>query len=273
MNAALHERRAQASDYEQFARLFPELGTGDPVPARARWEEEMLPATIFLERDGEIVAYGYTQALKGIGYVRHVIVAPGERGKGVGGVLMRALGRQLARAGCMSWCLNVKPDNEPGIRLYSSSGMRVAYASTAFGLGWDVLARLPREIEAPAVHGIEPADDAAIEATFGLPTGQIADVRARGGRVLLRLATSEGLGGFACFDPNFPGSFPFRVARPSLAVHLLEAIRLHARPEHDHTGVVVEDAPALRDALIAAGAVVRFEMLHMKGPIPAELGP
>ncbi|UQA55420.1 GNAT family N-acetyltransferase [Polyangium aurulentum] len=273
MRGELRERPALASDYDRFARLFPELGTGDPVPGRARWEEEMRPSTIFLERDGEIVAYGYTQALHGTGYVRHVIVAPGERGKGVGRVLMRALGRQLAAAGCTRWCLNVKPDNEPGIRLYSACGMRVAYASTAFRLKWDVLERLPREAEAPSVHSVEPGDDAEIEATFDLPTGQIADVRARGGRVLMRLATSEGLGGFASFDPRFPGAFPFRVVRPSLAVHLLEAMRLHTPPEHDHTSCVAEDAPALRDALVAAGAEVRFEMFHMKGPIPAELVP
>jgi GNAT superfamily N-acetyltransferase len=273
MNAALHERRAQARDYEQFVRLFPELGTGDPVPGRARWEEEMLPATIFLERDGEIVAYGYTQTLKGTGYVRQVVVGRGERGKGVGRVLMRALGRQLAAAGCTSWCLNVKVDNEPGIRLYNSCGMRVAYACTAFRLRWDALARLPREVEVPSVHSVEPADDAAIEATFAMPSGQIAEVRARGGdRVLLRLATRDGVGGFASFDPGFPGSFPFRVVRPSLAVYLLEAIR-HARPEHEFTNVVVEDAPALRDALVAAGAEPRLEMFYMKGPIPEEFGP
>ncbi len=273
MTDALRERPAQASDYDRFALLFNELGTGDPLPGRARWEEEMVPSTLFLERGGEIVAYGYTQALRTTGYVRQVVVAPGERGKGVGGVLMRALGRQLARAGCSSWCLNVMEDNTPGIRLYSACGMRVAFASTALRLGWDVLDRLPREAEAPAVRRVEPEDDAAIEAAFDLPPGQIAEVRARGGRVLLRLAAPEGLGGFASFDPRFPGAFPFRVVRPSLAVHLLEAMRSHGRPEHAFTNVVVEDAPALRDALVAAGAEVRFQMLHMKGPIPAELGP
>jgi ribosomal protein S18 acetylase RimI-like enzyme len=273
MNGALRERPAQASDYDRFTTLFPELGTGDPIPSRARWEEELVPSTIFLERDGEIVAYGYTQTLRGTGYVRQVVVAPSERGKGLGGVLMRALGRQLARAGCTNWCLMVKADNQPGIRLYQSSGMRIAYASTAFRLGWDVLERLPREAEAPAVHSLEPEHEAAIEAAFDLPPGQIGEVRARGGRVLMRLETREGLGGFASFDPSFPGSFPFRVVRPSLAVHLLEAMRSHGRPEHDHTNLVAEDAPDLRDALVHAGAEVRFEMLHMKGPIPAEFGP
>lgn len=271
--SALHERKAQASDYESFSRLFADLGAGDPLPSRARWEAEMVPFTLFLEREGEIVAYGYFQALRGTGYVRQIVVAPGERGKGIGGVLMRALGRQLVAAGCANWCLNVKEDNTPGIRLYTACGMRVAYASTAFRLPWSVLARLPREEEAPAVHGIEPADDAAIEAAFELPPGQITELRARGGRVLLRLATREGLGGFACFDPSFPGSFPFRVVRPSLAVHLLEAMRSHARPEHDFTGVVVENAPAVRDVLVQAGAEVRLALLHMKGPIPADLGP
>ncbi|MDI1446838.1 GNAT family N-acetyltransferase [Polyangium sp. 6x1] len=272
MPACFTARPATAADYEAYARLFPELATDDPTLPREVWGAELMPQTLILEQGSEIVGYAYVVALKETGYVRHVVVAPEARGRGAGRALMRASAERLRAAGCSRWCLNVKVDNTVAIAMYSSVGLEKTYESTPMRLGWDVVERLPSGEEGITARRIEPREDAALEAAFGLPIGSIATSRARAGWVLLRLVDAarpeEARVGFACFNPSFPGSFPFRVARPTLVKPLLEAVRPHARPEDDFTQVVVENDPATKRMLIDAGASVRMEIMNMEGPIP-----
>jgi GNAT superfamily N-acetyltransferase len=265
----LRARPAAPADYDDYARLFPELHTPGAASERARWQAELMPSTIFVERAGQVVGYGHAEALGADGYVRQVVVTPGARGQGVGRAIMSALADSLSARGCTALRLNVKVDNTPAIRLYESLGLRVAHRSSGVRLHWSVLERLPRETPAPEVHTLPPEHDAALEARFELLAGQLADLRARGSWVLLELAGAQGL---ACFDPAYPGSSPFRVARPTLAVHLLEATRRHARPEHDFTTLFVENAPELEAALVAAGAELSMQVLHMVGESLAQRG-
>src|SRR5690349_15734739 len=125
-------RPAVPDDYEHFARLFVELDMGNPVLPRDRWESAMARDTLFVETRGEVVAYAYVQPLRGVGYVRHVVVAPPHRGRGVGGAVMQAIAAHLLGRGCTRWCLNVKPDNAAAVRLYRSVGMEHAYTLTTF---------------------------------------------------------------------------------------------------------------------------------------------
>lgn len=271
MNTFFTSRPATAADHDAYVRLFPEIGTPDPTLSPEAWAAELLPHTLMLEQGGEVVGYAYVVVLKGTGYVRHVVVAPEARGRGAGRALMRASAERFRAAGCARWCLNVKVDNTRAITLYASVGMEKLYESTAMRLGWDVVSRLPGE-EGITARTIEPHEDAALEAAFRMPDGLIATNRARVGWVLLRLVDAarpeEARVGFACFNPAFPGSFPFRVARPTLARPMLEAVRPYARPEDDVTNVVVEDDAATKHALVEAGAIVRMELLNMAGPIP-----
>lgn len=269
----LTARPAIPADHPHFVRLFPELGTGDPVLPADRWAETMAPATLFFEDEaGAVVGYVFFQVLRGTGYVRHVVVDPGRRGEGFGRAIMQVIAARLRAAGCARWCLNVKPDNEPAIRLYRAVGMAPAYTAVVFRFGWDLLDRLPRGDRAVTARLVEPADEAAIEAAFGMPAGQIDAARKRPEIVLLRLADpaapEDAHLGFAAYDPRFPGAFPFRVADPTLAMPLLEAIRPHEAPGTPHMQIVSEDAP-LTVAMTAAGAIVRLETLHMVGEVPA----
>lgn len=272
MPAFFTTRPATAADYDVYVRLFPELGTDDPTLPREAWAAELLPHTLILEQGNEIAGYAYVVVLKETGYVRHVVVAPEARGKGAGRALMRASAERFRAAGCARWCLNVKVENTVAIALYASVGMAKLYESTPMRLGWDTLAHLPGGEEGITARAIEPHEDAALEAAFGMPIGSITICRARVGWVLLRLVDAarpeEARLGFACFNPSFPGSFPFRVARPTLVRPLLEAIRPHARPEDTFTQVVVENDPATKRALVEAGASVRMEIMNMEGPIP-----
>ena len=272
MQPTLKPRPATPADHETFLRLFVELATGDPLPALDRWVAAMMPTTVFYEDEsGAIAGYTHHQILADTAYVAHVVTAPGSRGRGIGRAMMSELAAVARAAGCAKWCLNVKPDNLPAIRLYESVGMRRAYASTSLHLRWADVERLPSPSRPIASRVVDPSEDAALEAAFDLPTGRLAAGRKYPGRVVLRLidpaAPSEARVGVASFDPHFPGSFPFRVAEPSFARALLEAMRPHALPAHDHVGVVVEDHAELTSALVAHGATIKMEILHYRGDL------
>lgn len=264
----LHTRPASPADYPDFARLFRELGVDDKTPDRATWATHQAPGTLFHELEGKVVAYTYFQVLHALAYVRHVVVDPAARGQGRGYEVMRALASHLRALGCRRWCLNVAPSNEPALRLYRGLGMRTAYRSTALRFDWDLLARLPEAYKMSlGTCLIDPVDDAAIEAAFALPDGQLADLRARPGQLLLRLDDPDHALGFAAFDPQFPGAFPFRVARPALAGPLLRALQQHALPD-SFMQLVIEDDEPLSARLLAAGARLRLELLHLRGELP-----
>ena len=264
-------RKATPADYDHFARLSAELATGDPLPEAPRWESTLMPATLFFEEGGEVVAYAWATPLEEVGYVRHVVVDPAHRGRGLGRFVMEELRALFLRAGCTRWALNVKPDNTPAIRLYRSVGMNEAYRSTSFRLEWSAIDRLPGPDREVTGRTVAPDEDGILEAAFGTPKGTLASSRKYQGRVVLRLvdpaAPGEARVGMASFDPHFPGAFPFRVAHPTLARPLFEAIQPHALPEHSHVGLVVEDDAALTDLLLQHGAEEKLRIVHYEGKL------
>ncbi len=269
MNAEILPRPAVVTDYASFARLFPELDVGDPVPPVETWEREILPHTSVIERGGEVVAYCYAPALHGTGHVRHLVVAPSERGRKLGLALMRAAAARFQASGCARWALNVKPHNVAALRLYEGLGMRRVLTSTAMRLDWDRVKELPLPAIAGRVREVLPEHHQAIEAALQLFEGQIALAAEAGTRVLRWI---EGPGGeplgVGAFDPGFPGASPFRAATPDQARGLIEAFRAHALPGQTYIQLFVEGDAALRDALIGAGAEIRLEALRLEGPLP-----
>ena len=264
-------RQAVPSDHDRFVTLFAELATGDPVPEAARWQEAMMPGTVFFEEGGAVVAYAWATPLAEVGYVRHVVVDPAHRGRRLGRVVMEELAARFRAAGCSRWSLNVKPDNAPAIRLYRSVGMEAKYESKALALEWDAVAGLPSPSREVTARLVAPEEDAAMEDAFGLPRSTLAASRKYPGRVVLRLvdaaAPGEARVGVASFDPHFPGSFPFKVADPTYARALFEGIRPHALPKFSHVGLVVEDDAALVAMLVEHGAKVRLEIVHYEGAL------
>jgi GNAT superfamily N-acetyltransferase len=269
VNADLLLRAAVSADYPSFARLFPELEVGDPVPPVETWGREIAPHTTVVERGGEVVAYCYAPALHGTGHVRHLVVAPGERGQKLGLTLMRDAAARFREAGCTRWALNVKPHNTAALRLYEGLGMVRVLRSTALRLGWDRVAGLPAPVIAGQVREALPAQYAAIEQALSLFAGQIALAAEAGTRVLRWIEGPAGQAlAFGAFDPAFPGSSPFRTATPDQARPLLEAFRPHALPGQTYLQFFVEGDQALREALVEAGAEIRLEALRLEGPLP-----
>jgi ribosomal protein S18 acetylase RimI-like enzyme len=267
----LRVRPARAADHAAFVRLFPELAVDDPTLDEEQFVQKLMPETLVAEAGegpdpAHVVGYAFFQIMKDLAYVRHLVTAPEARRKGVGRALLTAIVQQARDAGCLSWCLNVKPDNTAALALYTSFGLSPAFKSRALKLAWSSV----RSLQSANVTArlIEPEDDAAVEAAMRLATGQLANVRRGGGRVLMGLHEGTTVVGAAVFDPKFPGAYPFRVARPELAMNLLEAIRPYALPEHDRVNVVTEGQPDVADALLAAGAILKMDSVHMKGALP-----
>lgn len=267
---AVTHRPALAADYPEFVRLFAELATGDPTPTEATWREGIARETWIFEVDGAIAGYLYFQRLADVGYIRHVVVAPEVRGRGIGRVMLDTLAAELRAAGCVRWCLNVKPDNAPAIGLYEKVGMRAAYCSVAMRFPWTLVDGLTVD-EAVTVCPIDPSEDAAIERAYHLPAGQIAAARTNERVVLRRLHDRQRPErvelGFAAFHVGFPGAFPFRVAEPRLAGPLLVGLRPHARPDLPNMGIVAEGDPGLVEVMTAAGAKVHLLIDHYEGSL------
>ena len=265
-------RPATAADHEAWARLFIELGVDEPPADLAQWLTSFAPRIRMLEEAGRAVGFVMTSRFESLGYVVSLVIAPEARRRGAGRALLQIVAERFRDAGCTEWALRVKTDNLPALRLYESLGMRAHHTSTVLRLAWDQALRLPREEGPFEARPILPADDAALEAAFDLLGGQLAALRSRSGRVQLQLVDPRGPEearvGLVSFDPASINATPFRVVRPALAPWLLDAMRAYASPGDPTLGLVAEDE-ALTRALLAAGAVVRFETRFLRGPLPA----
>lgn len=260
-------RDAREADHEAVAALFLELETREPPPGRERYLSELLDGTLVAELDGRVAGYLYAQILADAGYVRHVATAPWARRRGVARALFRSAKRRFRDAACASVRLNVKPDNHAAVALYRDEGLAPAYRSRVMRFALTAIPGAPRE----GVVGtlLDAGRDAEAEDLFRLPRGQLRSARALG-RLIVGLLRSPDDGaptivGVACFDPAFPGAFPFRVTESALGPALLDACRTHALV--DDLQLVIEDDEALGDWLAAEGAETRFDLEHFVGAL------
>jgi ribosomal protein S18 acetylase RimI-like enzyme len=137
----LRVRPARPQDYAHFARLMPELATGDRVKEETTFLRELLPTTLIAEpgENGRVVGYAYYQVMKDVTYVRHIVTSPDARRGGVGRALMAAVAERARAASCAAWCLNVKPENAAAIALYEGFGMKRVHGARALRLDWSVV--------------------------------------------------------------------------------------------------------------------------------------
>ncbi len=265
-------RDARPEDYATFARLSLELKVPDPTPTAEHYEARVMPHAFFLWSGGAPVAYSLWQPLGDVARVAHVVVDPSAQGRGVGAALMKEIGARARRAGCTRWMLNVKPDNGPALRLYARCGMREVGRWWSMEIAWSDVARLPRAEAGEEPVALEsflvaPEEEARVERATGLPSGQIATLRAGGGRVFVALERAREVVAFAAFDPDFPGAMPFVAATPPLVRSLLEAMQPHAREGADHVRFSTASDEA-REAAQLAGARVVVEVAKMEGGLP-----
>jgi GNAT superfamily N-acetyltransferase len=259
---------ARPGDHADFVRFHAELGLDNPVADAERWTGDMMPHTFFLEESGRKVAYAFVEVFGELAYVRHVVVDPLVRGRGVGRALMDAIARRSKESHCARWELNVKSDNVPAIRLYQSVGMSTLHLTTVVRIDWKDALRLPavadvfaRDVDADEEHDIERA--------MSLPDGKILRLREQPDQVFVQLvAATGGVLGFARFDPAFPGAFPFRLRGAQYAGEMLRALHEHRAPAPDWLQLVIEDDLATSALLRDHGARHVFDLVHMAGDIP-----
>jgi len=112
-------RVAIAADYESIVRLTAELGVPDPPPARDIYERRLMPTTLVVEQDDEVVGYVSYELLTDELVIRQLVIDPAQRRRGLARALLREVldgeqGRKAAR-----WTLNVKEDNAAATRALS----------------------------------------------------------------------------------------------------------------------------------------------------------
>lgn len=254
-------RDATAGDHPVFARLFPALGTDDPVLTPEQFTSRMLPTTIVAEEDGAPVGYTFWQIHGPRAHVVQVVVDEGARSRGVGRALMEEVRRRVLAAGCTRWVLNVKQENAAAIRLYENCGLAIEQEGWAVRAEWSQLESLREPLGEVDLYTPTPDEDAVIAARFGETAERLQILRSREGIVLRALREAGTPVAFAAFDPAFPGVYPVRLARVDLARPLFEGLRPHARAAH--VQVFVEGDRPLYDELVARGAQVRHAMYRM----------
>lgn len=255
-------RDATAADYGAFARLFEELGVDDPNASYEVYVASTMPSTFFAERGGEPIGYAYYRLLDGGAHVAQIATAKSARRQGVGRALMAEMATRLRALGATWWQLNVKPDNVAALGLYESFGMRRDKRSWALWIDWADVVRQPAPFVAD-VRVLDPSEDLAWEKRLATPPGVLAMARKLKTRVFKVLEPD----GLISFDVAFPGAFPFYAPNAPAAFSLLQAVRPDARPELATIGVTFDENEPLKDALLAAGARLRFEMLRMYGEL------
>jgi len=260
-------RPATGADHGLYARFFAELGVDDPVLEPARWERESAPSTAFLVHEGRDAGYAHWELCGECVYLRHVVVDPTLRGRGLGRELMLRLAALLRAQGAREWRLNVMASNEVAIALYRSLDLRAIHTTVVLRLDWSEVARLPH-LSSNSIEA-DPRFDAANEADFGLMQGQLARARERQGvRIFAAMNGDAKCMGLAAFDPRFPGAFPFRCKSPEYARGLIDAMRERYDGAKPWVQLVVEDNVSLVLALEVAGAARVHDIVHMRGPIP-----
>lgn len=75
-----------------------------------------------IEREGELIGYGVMSSGAREAHILNVCVSPDERGRGYGRLLMERMIEQARRLQAEMMFLEVRPSNQPALRLYARLG-------------------------------------------------------------------------------------------------------------------------------------------------------
>ncbi len=269
---ALELRPGRVEDHAEFVRLFGELGVEEPPPSLDVWVADLVKRSFFVDGPEGPLAYALVDVLGNTGYVVNVVVAPGERRRGLGRWMMGRLAAHFRARGCREWMLYVKPDNVAAVALYTSVGMRAGQLERTWRLSRRHLETLPVAPEGLEVVPVAEADFALLTEAFELVPGKLARFATQTSHRLRRLWHPErpdaGRLGMMDVRPYARVLVPFYAATPAHARVLLEEAFLElGNPEELRVATADE---ALQALLRAAGARVVLEVLAMRGPLPVE---
>ncbi|HEX5751844.1 MAG TPA: GNAT family N-acetyltransferase [Archangium sp.] len=263
-------RPGRVEDHAAFVRLFGELGVEEPPPPLDVWVSDLVKRAFFLDGPEGVAAYALVDVLGETGYVVNVVVAPEQRGRGLGRKMMRELAAWFRTRGCREWMLYVKPDNEPAVALYGSVGMKAGRLETTCRLSRDHLEALPLAPAELEVVPVAEPDFASLTQAFGLVPGKLARFATLSSHRLRRLTDPQHpeVAGLGLMDVRAQARvlMPFFAATPAHARALLEAAFLELG-SGEELRVVTGDAE-LGALLQEAGARAVLRTLMMRGPLP-----
>lgn len=267
---ALELRPGQVEDHADFVRLFGELGVEDPPPPLDVWVSDLVKRAFFLDGPEGVAAYALVDVLGETGYVVNLVVAPGQRGRGLGRKVMRELAAWFRARGCREWMLYVKPDNTPALALYGAMGMKTGRLETTWCLAWNHLGALPLTPEELEVVPVAEPDFAPLTQAFDLVPGKLARFATLATHRLRRLLDPEHpeAAGLGLMDvrPLARVLVPFFAATPAHARVLLEAAFLELGSVGELR--VATGDEELGSLLRGAGARAVLRTLTMRGPLP-----
>ena len=146
--------------------------------------------------------------------MRHLVVAPSARRRGVGSALMEETAQHLRAAGKTGWRLNVGSTNAAARRPLRAPRPAAAVPVDGGARAVDQRAALPtsrvavRELPAATRRGARAPLRAAAR------SARRARAATSGSSSALTTERRRSCVGLAVFSPSFPGAFPFRALTP-----------------------------------------------------------
>ena len=260
-------RDATARDYEAACDLWRAFGADQPAPAEADWNARYREHILFLVDDatGDIAGYALCVPYGSRGDIRHIMVTPAWRGKGIGRQLMDAVRTRLRARACTDWRLEVRDHNAAAIALYRSAGMQVLHVLITLRMTRETAARFgATRSGALRVREVEPHDDLALEAHFDLGQGYLARCRKVPSSYVWRIDDNTLAHYRVELAPELSLLFPFRAASPEHAAHIVAAAVDAGMQSHLEILVAGDEAAA---PLAAAGGHITERNLEMGGPL------
>jgi len=267
MNDSLDIRDAKSSDYIHFKRLFDYLELDHEPPPKKKWQKDFASKTLFAVLDHRIVGFSTYNKYGKVGHLVFLSVAPKYRQRGIGEKLVSMSAGELSGQDCDKWYLNVKPQNKPAIGLYSKMGFSVKHRSTAIRFDNKILDNL-RNTEDCCVVTIDPHEYSEIEKELGLVEGMLDTYSKYVDRQMVRLKINSNpkdyKTGFMCFDPSFPGAYPFKVSSVKFAIPLIVWMKSQVLHDVPYIQIFIEDNEELTSLLLNAGAWSDLQLLNME---------
>jgi ribosomal-protein-alanine N-acetyltransferase len=254
-------RTATDEDHAVVATFWTALSPDQPMPGFAEWSQRLRAHTLLLADGDATLGYAVCVPLGARGDIRHLMIAPQGRGRGLGRMLMEEVRGRLRAAGCTDWRLEVRADNAPAIALYRRCGMKILASLSTLRM-----TRADAEVFTPgvdvAVEPLLPEQDAALERRFDLGTGELA--RHRAVATLWHIGDVALAGYRPAFAPALSLLFPcLASSRDHVAALVMAAVRAGMREEVEF--LVGDDQ--LAAALQAAGARCIERMVQMGGAL------
>jgi ribosomal protein S18 acetylase RimI-like enzyme len=262
----LTARDATTEDFRAARDFWVAFGTDQPPPDEATWNARYREHILFLVDDtGERVGYAMCLPYGSLGDIRHIMLAPAWRGKGIGKQLMDAVRIKLRGAGCTNWRLEVRDDNAAGVALYRSAAMHVEHALITLRMTRALAETFAATRSGTlAVAEVLAHDDLALEHHFDLGQGFLARSRGVASSVLWRIGDDTLAHYRVELAPSLSLLFPFRFATPDHAATIVEAAVARGM-QVELEMLVTGDASAV--PLEVAGARRLERMLQMGGAL------